>query len=398
MNANFRYTTPVGSKGNFTANYRLFDNNNDNDQFNIGQYVRLDQVQEPLERFDCDPSTNTCVGIRILPHPYLHFLPINTLDLTYGMNLSKNLKWYAGYAFNRWNREDRDTVQTDTNRLKAGIDAFATRWLTLRFSYQYSQRRSDEFEVDNACHLFESLRRYDVANVNQNTVRALADFMLSEAANLGFNFILSNNDFIDSQYGVLQWNTYSIGADFSYAFKDNSNFNFWYEHANTDRDQRARQSNSDGTPATSPVRDWFVSLVDRYDTLGAGYTKGFHKGKVNWNFLLSYALANGRADFDVGTALRPTGAVNLPNVDDTDLFTARTGLDIKVFPRTRIGFFYWFETYNIDDYAENALQEDLIFIPIPGSPTPAVGGTITLNETQPDYQFNSAWVGFIYSW
>ena len=395
-NATIRYTTPVGSRGDLTANYRLYDNNNKNDQFVIGQTVRTDQNVEALERTECDPATNTCVTIENPLTPLFAF-STNTLDFNFGYKLTKNLKWYASYAYDRMNREERDTDTTNTNRFKTGIDAFAAKWLTLHLSYQYLQRRSDDFHIDNEVYLFAPLRRYDVANLNQNAVRAVADIQLSEAAILGANFLLSNNNYPDSQYGVLKWNHYSIGADFSYAFKSGSNFNLWYEHANTDRDQRARQSNSDGTPATSPTRDWFVSLVDRYDTVGAGYTRGFHNNKVNWNIGLMYAVGDGRADFDAGPELRPTGAVNLPNVDDTDLFSARTGIDIKVFPRARIGFFYWYERYTIDDFAENNLQEDLIFIPIPGQ-SPAVGGTITLNEIQPDYEFNSGWVGFIYNW
>jgi hypothetical protein len=313
--------------------------------------------------------------------------------------LGKNLKWYAGYVFDHTSREDRDTDSTNTNRFKTGIDAITAKWLTLHFSYQYSQRRSDNFFVDNAVYLFAPLRRYDVANLNQNLVRAVADIQLSEAASLGANFILSNNNFPDSAYGVSKWNHFTIGADFSYAFKDNSNFNAWYEYDNEDRDQRARQSNSDGSPATSPTRDWFVNLVDSYNTVGAGYTRTFRDNTVNWNVGVLYAVANGKADFNAGPELRPTGAVDIPNIDDTDLFSFKTGVDFKITKRARIGLFYWYERYTIDDFAENQLQEDLIFIPnpVPGQPA-LVGGAITLNEIQPDYKFNSGWFGFIYNW
>ena len=396
VNANLRYTTPVGANGDFTANYRLYDDNNDNDQFVIGQYVRVDQVQEALTRSECDPRTNTCVTIENPLTPLFAF-STNTIDLNYGYKFGKKLKWYAGYIYDHMNREDRDTDSTNTNRFKTGIDALATQWLQLHFSYSYAQRRSDNFNVDSAVYLFAPLRRYDVANLNQNAIKAVADIQLSEAASLGANFILSNNDFPDTSYGVTKWNHYSIGADFSYAFKDNSNFSIWYEHANEDRDQGARQSNSDGSPATSPTRDWFVNLVDRYDTVGGGYTRAFRDNKINWNIGLLYAVANGKADFAAGAAIRPTGVANLANVDDTNLFSAKTGVDFKITQQARIGVFYWYERYTIDDFAENQLQEDLIFIPVPGAP-PLVGGAITLNEIQPDYKFNSGWFGFIYNW
>ena len=120
-----------------------------------------------------------------------------------------------------------------------------------------------------------------------------------------------------------------------------------------------------------------------------------HDSSLPANF--SSKVANGKADFTAGADLRPTGAVDIPNIDDTDLFSVKTGVDFKIIKGGRIGVFYWYERYTIDDFAENQLQEDLIFIPIPGQ-SPAVGGAITLNEIQPNYKFNSGWFGFIYNW
>jgi hypothetical protein len=121
------------------------------------------------------------------------------------------------------------------------------------------------------------------------------------------------------------------------------------------------------------------------------------ENKANWNLNFSYAFANGDADFQAGSSVRPTGAVDLTEVDDTDFLSIRTGLNFKAFPRTRFGVFYWYEQYMIDDFAEDSLQTDLIFLPNPAG-SPFVGGTITLNAVQPDYQFHSGWVGFMFNW
>ena len=147
------------------------------------------------------------------------------------------------------NREDRDTDSTNTNRFKTGIDALATQWLQLHSPYSYAQRRSDNSEVDSAVYLFALLRRYDVANLNQNVVEAVADIQLSEAASLGGKLHLFEQRL--SRY--VRWRNEMESlfdrSYFFYAFKDNSNFSVWYEHANEDRDQGACQSNSDGSPA-----------------------------------------------------------------------------------------------------------------------------------------------------
>jgi MtrB/PioB family decaheme-associated outer membrane protein len=393
LNFNLRYNTPVGSAGDFTASYRLYDHNNDNDVFNIGEYVRLDQNVEPLHRFECDPAANTCTELSNPPTPLFAYSN-NLLDLNFGWRLGDGYRAFVGYQYERMNREHRDSEQTNTNRLRLGIDALASDWATLRLSYQYATRESDEFEVDNPTYLVIPLRRYDVANLNQNLVRAQADFSAGESTTFGVSFTLSNNEYPDTLFGLQKWDEYSIGFDFSHVMR-NVSINAWYEHAEIDRDQQGRQSGS--SAATSPTFDWSVNLIDKYDTVGAGFDAPLMENKANWDLNFSYAFANGDADFQAGSSVRPTGAVDLTEVDDTDFLSIRTGLNFKAFPRTRFGVFYWYEQYMIDDFAEDSLQTDLIFLPNPAG-SPFVGGTITLNAVQPDYQFHSGWVGFMFNW
>jgi MtrB/PioB family decaheme-associated outer membrane protein len=393
LNLNLRYNTPVGSAGDFTAGFRLYDHNNSNDVFNIGQYVRLDQNLEPLHRFDCDPAANTCTEISNPPTPLFEYSS-SLFSLDFGWRLGNGYRAFVGYQFESWDREHRDVEQSDINRIKFGLDALASDWATFRFSYQYSKRESDEFEVDNPTYLVIPLRRYDIANVNQNLVRAQADFSLSEATTVGVAFSLTNNDYADTLFGLQKWDEYSVGFDFSHAIR-NFIINAWYEHAEMERDQQGRQSGS--SAATSPTFDWSVNLLDKYDTLGAGFNAPFMNAKANCDLNISYSFADGNADFAAGSSVRPTGAVSFDEVDDTDLFSIRTGLNFKAFPRTRFGFFYWYEKYMIDDFAEDEIQTDLIFLPNPTG-APFVGGTITLNPVQPDYEFHSGWVGFMFNW
>jgi MtrB/PioB family decaheme-associated outer membrane protein len=414
LNLNLRYNTLIGSKGDFTANFRMFDHNNNNDRFNIGEYVRLDAVEEPLHRFSCDSQGN-CVEVEN-PPTHLFAFSNNTFDLDFGWRLGSRLRWFAGYQFDRWNREERDTDQTDTNRFKTGIDYRGTDWMSLNVSYLHARRRSDEFDVDNpvaanpAGQLIEylPLRRYDEANLNQNLFRAMVDFLPGDKAAFGVSFVLRNNEYVDTIYGIQQWDDYSIGLDFSYAFTADSTLNAWYEHAENDRDQRGRQTGAvacDSSTQDCTIFDWTINLLDKYNTFGAGYSRNFQDGKTSWNTSLTYSMADGNADFAAINeaafiaANRRGPILDITAVDDTDLFTLRTGINCRVFRHAKIGVFYWYENYLIDDFAEDSLQTDLILIPnpVPGS-SPFTGGTITLNAIQPDYEFHSGWVGFIFNW
>ena len=414
LNVTLRYNTPVASKGDFTANFRLFDHNNNNDQFNIGEYVRVDAVAEPLHRFECDAQSN-CVEIEN-PLTHLFAYSTNTFDLDFGWRLGSRMRWFVGYQFDRWNREQRDADQTDTNRFKTGVDFHGTDWLAVHASYQHARRRSDEFDVDgpvgpNASGdliQFLPLRRYDVANLNQNLFRVMADLVPGDKTTVGFSFTLSDNEYVDTIYGIQRWDDFTIGVDFSYALSQATTMNAWYEHAENDRDQRSRQTGAvacDSRTTDCSIFDWTLNLLDRYDTFGAGFSVNFQEGKTNWMTNLTYSFANGNADFGAINeaafiaANRRGPIVDLAAVDDTDLVSVKTGINCKVFRNAKVGVFYWFEKYLIDDFAEDSIQTDLIFIPnpLPGA-SPFTGGTITLNAVQPGYEFHSAWLGFIFNW
>src|SRR3990172_13433262 len=132
----------------------------------------------------------------------------------------------------------------------------------------------------------------------------MADFNVSNTATLGVNFAYTNNDYLDTEFGLLDATYSTIGVDFSYSITDQSSFNAFYDYARWMTDQRGRQSGA--TPATTIAFDWTADLDDKFNTLGAGYTQNFRKNKFIWDTYLIYALANGNLDTEAGASVRPT--------------------------------------------------------------------------------------------
>ncbi len=381
INANIRYYLPVGSKSNFTANYRLYDQSNRNDEL----------------LFTAFAPTDSGVTLEDEENPLFAY-KINSIDLDFQRSLSRSLRWYAGYGFNRWDREDRDTTQTDTNTIRTGVDVTASDRLLLHAKYQYDRRRSDEFDLDNPVFDVIPLRRFDTADLNRNVFRVTADITLNDASSLEVNASLQNNDYTNTQYGLLKTKYYTVGADFSYAVTARCTLNAWYEHAQNKSDQNGRQSGA--TPSTSTTFDWAANIEDKFDTLGVGSLIKFRNGKWAWNTDFIYATADGFVDLFGGTSIRPTGAVDLPNADDTDHYAARTGLSVKAFPHAKFAINYWFDKYTINDFAENAIKTDLITVTVqtPTGPVTSSPGLILLNALQGDYTYHTGWIAFIYSW
>ena len=379
ITANVRYYSPLFSKGIFTANYRFYDQSNNNDALLFTAFAPVD------------------ASVSIEDHQnHLYAFSNNTIDLDYQHSLTSSLRWLVGYSFSHWNREERDTDSTNTNSFRTQVDWLASDRTTVRARYQYDHRRSDEFNLGLPVYDVIPLRRYDTADLNRNLFRVTADFMFSESSTLGLTAGFQNNDYPDSLFGLQEGGYYSLGVDYSYALTAQSTLNAWYEHAQNTRDQKGRQSGS--SPSTDPGFDWTGALEDNFDTFGVGYQMNFRDGNCDWDTDLIYARANGKQDLEAGAGVRPTGAVDLDNVDDTDHFSLKTNFAIKMFPRARFVIGYWLDTYTIDDFSENAIQTDQIIVTDPVTGSISKPGVILLNARQGDYTYHSGWLGFTYNW
>ena len=380
ITANLRYYARVGTNGTFTANYRLYDQSNHNDEL----------------LFTAFAPTDTSVNTDEPEENHLIAFSTNTIDLDYQHSLSRSVRWLAGYTFNRWNRDEREVDTTSTNSLRTALDWLASDRFTVHARYQYDHRTSDSFNLDQPVYDVVPLRRFDVANLNRNLVRVTADYSISDASTLGVILGVQDNHYPDSDFGLQDATYLQIGADYSFALSRQSTINAWYEHDHNTRDQQGRQSGS--TPSTDPNANWTAGLVDDFDTVGFGYQMHFQDGKYDWNTDFIYARANGKEDLNAGAAIRPTGAVDLNNVDDTEHFDLKTSVSVKLFPRARLVVGYWLDTYTIDDFSENAIQADQIFVTDPVTGLVSTPGIILLNAKQGDYTYHSGWVGFSYAW
>lgn len=367
LKADVGYNTRFGRKLSLSAKYRLHDQRNKSDSLEFPEYVRFDQVIEESSE-------------HVLHNRNSDFTS-NSIDVDAGWALTDRINVRGGYGFNRFDRERRDANSVDTNTLRTSVDARAADWATFRVSYQFSQRRFDEYELEGTYEVIP-LYRFDEANLNRNRVFFVSDLAIGDKSSLGFTASWNNDDYLDTEFGVQEVKGFSAGADYSYEMSESSNFNIWYEHDERQSFQLGRQSGA--TPSEDPLANWSADITDAYDTFGAGYARGF-KTKWTWDISASYSLADGKADLFSPPGGTPDVAVGFSNSDDTDLFSARTSLKYKITSRLQLGGYYWFERYMIDDYAEKTMTPDL-----------TSSGAILLGATQPDYIYHLGWAGFTY--
>lgn len=370
VTANVNYVARLGNAGSFHARYSLYDRNNKKDVFVLREYVRLDNV---LEEFTDEEGEQN--------HPYAY--SSNSVNLDLGWRLGDHWNWHGKYDFNRYNREFRDIVNANTNSFTTSLDWLADS-TAARISYQYAHRNTGEYEFEGTYAVIP-LRRFDEAVLNRNLIRATFTSSPGEKSTIEVNAAYGKDDYPDTIFGLLNYRDFSFGGDYSYAVNPDSSIDLFYEYQDIRRDQNGRQSGS--APSTDPLADWSVGLDDKYNTVGVGFTTGFNKKRLVWNTDVSYSRANGNLDISSPPGGVPNLGVPIANADDTDWLYARTILTFKASDRARVFTFYKFDTYSIDDYAEQSIRTDLTQY-----------GAITLNGVQPGYEYHIFGLGLNYVW
>ena len=292
----------------------------------------------------------------------------------------------AGYRLNRGNRltggfdyydivRDRIDFRGNQDRKMYGewknssLDT-----LTARFKYQYLERRS-AWGVPGAVTAFNPtenyVRRFDLANVNQDLIKVVLDVQPAPFLDLGLEAIYKKNDYKDTALGRVNDDRQEYYASLSYG--DPKSFRVmlfgdieFLEYNSTHRVGGTTLANSDPNAApnnTAPgapfstIYTWNAKNKDKSWQVGLG-ADWLPTERFTIKSSLIYAETNGTVDFAAlgGADIAPPGLLPIKNFDNTK----RTSLNLKgTYRHSKQWDFtggYAFEKYRYSDIGYDGTQ------------------------------------------
>jgi MtrB/PioB family decaheme-associated outer membrane protein len=259
----------------------------------------------------------------------------------------------AGYRINRENKltgiydyydVDRDRIDFTGNT----DNKFSVEWknssldeLTGRVKYQYLSRRSDyalistsELVVANPTEFY--VRRFDLANVDQNMFKIVLDASPAQFVDLGFEAIYKKNDYKDTQLGRTDDKRQEYYASIS--FGDPKSFRVmlfgdieFVEYNSVHRIGATTLANADpaappsGAPNSS-IYTWNAKNEDKSWQVGLG-ADWLPMDRLKLNASLIWAKTEGTTEFNAqpGTIINPPFFYPINNFDNT----TRKSLSLK---------------------------------------------------------------------
>jgi MtrB/PioB family decaheme-associated outer membrane protein len=240
----------------------------------------------------------------------------------------------AGYRLTRANKLSGGLEWTDYNRERADFDnneewrAFAEwknssfDWMTSRLKYQYLQRRGDfnpdiAILTENPMDLF--VRRFDVANVDQNLVKLALDFNPAPLLDIGVEAIYKKNDYKDTILGRTEDERNELYASIGYGDPKSWRVHLFgdIEFVKFDSAHRVGTGNPDPSSGSNATTyNWTARNEDNAWQVGLG---------ADWAVLtrltlkasLLYAETDGHTDFTVAPGGPTTPFAPIVASDDT---------------------------------------------------------------------------------
>jgi MtrB/PioB family decaheme-associated outer membrane protein len=364
------------------AGYRSYDFANKTAALDMPGQARVDQVWESA----------AAMGEAYALEPYSFNRSKAFADVTWNFLRSTSLK--VGYDFSRVERQQGEVVagepedKSHENTFKASLDSSLLDWLLVRVSYLNARRRWSLTGVADIYPTFDFQRYYE-ADRNRNAVDVLLGFSLLKNIDLDLSYMLGNDKFPASDYGLKTSAFTMVGADLTYAFSKAASVYGFYSYELYKADQASRQSNADGSFSSDPANDWTALLKDRVNSFGGGLNTVLVKNKLNLDLSYSYSFVKGTSVLASPPGGTPDVAVNFTNnnLDTTKLQILKAQLQWKFTPRLSVAVGYWYELYGLNDITRNNYQVDYVLI----------GGTY-LGALEPGYKYHVGSVRFIYSW
>ena len=339
---NYTVTSSAIPSLGLTARLRSYDYNNNTRSLIFDAYVRTDGSLQATPR-------------RSLPYQYdrLNF------DLSTSWELPKGSSLKLLYEWERFDREHRDIERSNEHTVGFTFDTSPNNWFLFRASYKYSNRVPEEYEPneesfplgDPGLGQFHELRKFDQAARRRHRAETLLQITPADALVFSAFYGTTQNDYKDSEYGLLKDLNYNFGFDLTYSPRPE--FSIFAEYTR-ERDKYSQLSRQRSATNDNPNNDWASDSRDLIDTWGAGINASLLENRLIFDGFYGLSVAKGliltQAEGDPTLAgFVVTTATNYPTTGNR-FHQAYATLKIPLAHQLTPKFEYRYERYGRADF------------------------------------------------
>ncbi len=285
----------------------------------------------------------------------------HTLDLDASFTPYKYLGFGLGLTREDADRTFRIFEKTAENTFRATIDSTGNQYVTVRAKFEHGARKGSGFDEELLDEVGEQpeTRHFDIADRDRDranlilTVTPIAQFDINASVSTG------RDNYKHTGFGLRdnKNNGWNLGFDVLPSETVNFGFNYGFDkYTALQYSRTANPLTATDVTFTDPTRDWWDDQTDKVKTISANLD--FLKAIPKTDIRIGYDLSDGKATYvytlkpeqRVFTTIPLTQLSPLKN----KLTDARVDLTHYVRQNLALGIGYWYENYQVDDFALGA--------------------------------------------
>ena len=281
---------------------------------------------------------------------------------------------------------------TFENVFRVSLDTTGNQYVTLRGLYELRSREGDGFEAAALVEVGElpGMRHYDVADRDRQRFTLIAG--VTPGGMVGFNVSagIGRDEYPDSPHGLQNYDTnqYSIGFDVTP--NDMHSVSGAYGWETYKSLQRSRYATSTAEQL-NPARDWTTDYDGDVDFMDFTYTTRAI-ARTDVRLTVDWTRSNDTYLYGLAAGSPLVVPEQLPPVRN-ELLRSEVDVTYEISRNLRLGAAYWFDDYNVEDFALGPATISGIALPPPNPDQP----TTATNALLLGYQYRpyTAHVGFV---
>ena len=280
-----------------------------------------------------------------------HSTKRSTFDADAAFDVARFTQVKVGYSNLGTDYTHRLWESTTENVFRVSADVTGNPLIGVRALYENRERTGDNFQAEELEHVGElpDMRHYDIADRNRDRFTLIFNAIPGSAVGLTASAGIGRDEYTASGHGLQFFDSdqYSVGASFAPDDRYNAFASWGWE--NYKSQQRSRNASST-TDQANPARDWTTDYTGKVN---------FFEASLDINNVIERTIIRVTADWNKANDTYLYGLVTgsplavpeqLPPVKN-ELFRAEIDVSYELARNLRLGVAYWFDDYNVEDFA-----------------------------------------------
>ncbi|HZL93704.1 MAG TPA: MtrB/PioB family outer membrane beta-barrel protein [Vicinamibacterales bacterium] len=328
-----------------------------------------------------------------------HSVTRSTFDADGAFDLGRYTQLKVGYSNLGSDYTHRIWESTTENVFRVSADVTGNPLFGVRALYENRERTGDDFQAEELTHVGElpGMRHYDIADRSRDRLTLILNAIPNGAFGLTGSIGVGSDEYTASDHGLQFYDSEQYSIGFSFAPDDRYNAFASWGWENYQSQQRSRNASSTAEQA-NPARDWTTDYTGKVK---------FFEGSLDINNVIDRTMIRLTGDWNKSNDTYLYGLVTgsplavpeqLPPVKN-ELFRAEVDVSYELAANLRLGVAYWFDDYNVEDFA---LGPDTIsgisFPPVQEGQQAPTTNALLLGYTYRPYTAHVGFVRLTYAW